>query len=478
MRNQLRVTGLVAALTLFGGGLLLSWFTHGSGVVHDDLKRNISIPKQLTVPLQVQAAYNGTDMFFRYRWPAQKPGIFHDVVKFEDGKWVRKGAGNPGPELSGLQEDRVAMMLDDGSVPEFARYGGYLAIGSGIATFTKHANGDEVKAQPYLGKKLKQEEVSKSLPGTRTDIDDWASVQPEEKLKAQREAGYFLDLWHWRGHRSNPINMSDDQVIAEGRMGDEGKSAAGSNWDGEKKQPKLMFNAAATGYKALKWDDVQQGKIDQDSTYFLREGEAVAFDPAAGWVNGDTLPRRTLRTPEGSMADIAVQGKGRWADGYWDVTLSRKLDTGHPLDDKVLKDQGAYSVAFAVHRNATGGRWHYVSLPSSLGLGRAGDIVAQRFEGAAPQQWKDQWSNVTLFYPGQVSWPMLNSAKHAGAENIKKGVPVKYRHSESQLANYGVEAEFADEIRRQWLLTLVSGVFLIAAFGIAFNQLLKRKEGV
>ena len=477
MPNQLRVKGLVAALALFGGGLLLSWFTHGNGVVHDDLKRNISIPKQLTVPLQVQAAYNGTDMFFRYRWPSEKPGIFHDVVKFEDGKWVRKGAGNPGPEASGLQEDRVAMMLDDGSVPEFARYGGYLAIGSGIATFTKHANGDEVKAQPYLGKKLKQEEVSKSLPGTRTDIDDWASVQPEDKLKAQREAGYFLDLWHWRGHRSNPINMSDDQVIAEGRMGDEGKSAAGSNWDGEKKQPKLMFNAAATGYKALKWDDVQQGKIDQDSTYFLREGEAVAFDPAAGWVNGDTLPRRTLRTPEGSMADIAVQGKGRWADGYWDVTLSRKLDTNHPLDDKVLKDQGAYSVAFAVHRNATGGRWHYVSLPSSLGLGRAGDIVAQRFEGAAPQ-WKDHWSNVTLFYPGQVSWPMLNSAKHAGAENIKKGVPVKYRHSESQLANYGVEAEFADEIRRQWLLTLVGGVFLIAAFGIALNQLLKRKEGV
>ena len=32
------------------------------------------------------------------------------------------------------------------------------------------------------------------------------------------------------------------------------------------------------------------------------------------------------------MADIAVQGKGRWTEGYWDVTLTRKLDTGHPLD--------------------------------------------------------------------------------------------------------------------------------------------------
>ena len=76
-------------------------------------------------------------------------------------------------------------------------------------------------------------------------------------------------------------------------------------------------SAAATGYKALKWDDVRQGKIAQDSTYFLREGEAEPFDPAAGWVNGDTLPRRTLRTPEGSMADIEVQDKGRCHDGLW-----------------------------------------------------------------------------------------------------------------------------------------------------------------
>ena len=477
MSNHLRRKGLVAALALFGGGLLLSWITHGTGVVHDDPKRNISIPRQLTVPLQVQAAYNDTNMFFRYRWPAEKPGIFHDVVTFEDGKWVRKGKGNPGPEPDGLQEDRVAMMLDDGSVPEFARYGGYLAIGSGIDNFTKHPSGEEVKAHPHLGKKLKGDAVTKSLPGTRTDINDWASVQPEATLRAQREAGYFLDLWHWRGHRSNPINLSDDQVIAEARLGDAGKSSAGSNWDDEKKQPKLMFNATATGYKALKWDDVRQGKIAQDSTYFLREGEAVPFDPAAGWVNGDTLPRRTLRTPEGSMADIAVQGKGRWADGYWDVTLTRKLDTGNPLDDKILKDQGAYAVAFAIHRDATGGRWHYVSLPASLGLGRAGDIVAQRFAGAAPQ-WGEKWSNVELFYPGQVSWPHLNSTKHAGAEFIRKAQPVTTHHSVGQLKHYGIEAEFADEIKRQWLWTLFAGVAMIAAFGIALNQLLKSRQGV
>lgn len=70
MSNQFRRKGLPVALALFAGGLLLSWLTHGTGVVHNDLKRNIYIPDELTMPLQVKAAYNGTDMFFRYRWPA------------------------------------------------------------------------------------------------------------------------------------------------------------------------------------------------------------------------------------------------------------------------------------------------------------------------------------------------------------------------------------------------------------------------
>ena len=121
MKSALQRAGLIAALALFGGGLVLSWMTHGIGTVQDDPKRGISIPKQLTVPFQVQATYNDKDIFFRYRWPAAKPSIFHDVVVYEGGKWVRKGKGNPGTEKDGMHEDRVAMMLDDGSVPEFAR---------------------------------------------------------------------------------------------------------------------------------------------------------------------------------------------------------------------------------------------------------------------------------------------------------------------------------------------------------------------
>lgn len=470
---------LPLALALFAGALLLSWLTHGTGVVHNDLKRNIYIPQELTMPLQVQAAYNGTDMFFRYRWPAKQPSIYHDMLKFEGGKWVRHGGSVVGPQTEGIYEDRVSMMVDDGGVPAFARYGGYITIGDRMRFFTGEATKAEVQAHPYLGQKRNQEEVRKYLPETRTDPGSWSSVQSEETLKAQRAAGYFLDLWHWRAHRGNPVNASDDEYVFDARSGDAGKGAFSTNWDPEKKQPKFMLDPLKTGRVSLQWDDLAQRKLGFDDVYYITDDTAAPFDPAYAWKEGDTIPRRLLLRGrgDGSHADIKVQGIGRWKDGFWDVTLTRAMDTGHPLDDKILVEQRVYNLAFAVHRDSNGSRWHNISLPITLGLGREADLAASRFEGSEPK-WDQPWKTVTLFYPGQVSWPMLNSARHAGAESIKKAVPVKYRHTESQLAHYGIEAEFADEIRRQWLLTILAGIGLITAFGVALNQLLKRKQGV
>lgn len=465
-----------SSLVIFAATLVLAWWSQGEGVVKNDLARNIYIPDELTMPLQVKAAYNGREMFFRYRWPSERPGIYHDVLRFEGGKWVRIGASVAGPQPQGIYEDRVTMLVDDGSVPEFERYGGYITVGDRMRFFTNQASPDEVKAHPYLGQKKKQKEVGKYLPETRSDVDDWASVVPEEELARLRRAGYFLDLWHWRAHRSNPIDKSDDQFVAEARYGDSGKGPFFTNWDKETKQPKLMFDPDNTGQYAMKWSDLEGRKLGFDDFYYLREDQAIPFDPNHDWVDGDVIPRRVLRAGEGSRADISVQGKARWNDGFWDVTLRRAMDTGQPLEDKAMVDKATYSVAFAVHRNATGSRWHYVSLPVSLGLERQAELVARRFEGDLPD-WKQPWYDVTLFYPGQVSWPRLvNRQRHPGAEEISNGVPVKYRHSEKQLALYGVEMEFEDEIRTQWLLTLLAGFVLIVAFGVALVLCSDRKE--
>jgi len=459
---------------VFVGVLFVSWITHGTGVVVNDADRNIYIPSELTMPLQVMAAYNGRDMFFRYRWPSAQPGIYHDMMKFEGGKWVRYGSSVVGPQPQGIYEDRVTMMLDDGSVPEFARYGGYITIGDRMRFFTDEASADEVRAHPYLGAVRNQTEVRKYMPATRVDIDDWASVAPEQDLAALRNAGYFLDLWHWRAHRSNPIGASDDESIFDARSGDAGRSPFTDNWDAEAQQPRFMLDPDKTGKRALAWDDVAERRLGFDDVYFISEETAVPFDASYAWQEGDTIPRRLLRQGDGSHADITVAGLGRWEDGFWDITLRRAMDTGNPTDDKILVDKGTYTVAFAVHRDASGSRWHNVSLPVSLGLGRDAELTAVRFSGATPP-WDQAWTDVTLFYPGQVSWPMLNSARHAGAESIAKGVPVKFRHSPEQLAHYGVEVEFADQIRSQWMLTLAGGVLLILAFGIALNGLIGRK---
>lgn len=468
-------TSLYASTILFGGALALSWFTLGTGVVVNDASKHVSIPKSLIVPLQVQAAYNGTDVYFRYRWASPNPGIFHDMLRFSGGKWEVKGAAVPGSQPDGLHEDRVSMMLDDGAVPEFGRYGGYIAIGDKLAGFTEEADAKAIKDHPYLGKKLGLDEPTKYLPATRKSAADWASTVPEAEQAKLQGAGYFLDLWHWRAARSNPMGVADDQFITAGRLSDSGRGMYTTNWDGEKKQPRVMFDVTKTGIKSLKWADITSGKVSPEGVHALREDVSVPFDPSAGWQEGDTIPRRALRAAQGSRGDIAVDGKAKWADGQWEVTLRRKMNTEKPLEDKIIRDGGVYQAAFAIHRQATGGRWHYVSLPVSVGFGRQADLVATPFTGEAPE-WKQAALTLKLFYPGQVSWPHLNSVKHGGASSIATGVPVKSRHSEEQLAHYGIEAEFAGAIRSQWLLTLFAGLGLIAAFGWALLKSTPKAE--
>ena len=103
-------------------------------------------------------------------------------------------------------------------------------------------------------------------------------------------------------------------------------------------------------------------------------------------------------------------------------------------------------------------------------------MVAERFEGDAPD-WTQPWTEITTFYPGQVTWGRLTDPRqHPGADRIAQRVPVTHRHNETQLALYGGEAEFAGEIRGQWLWTLAASLGLIAALGININLLIRRPE--
>ncbi|MFQ5902122.1 MAG: ethylbenzene dehydrogenase-related protein [Candidatus Binatia bacterium] len=280
-------------------------------------------------------------------------------------------------------------------------------------------------------------------------------------------------IWIWRAHRSNPIGYADDMWVMDYRNGDQGRSSYANNWDAEKKQPKFMYNPDKVGFTALRWDDVINHKLGQDDIYYLSTEMAKPFDSLYKWKEGDTIPRRLLRIPKGSRGDI--KGKGIWRDGKWQVEMTRLLDTGNP-DDKALRAQRRYPIAFAVHKNYTGGRWHYISLPLGLGMGVETDIVARKFSGAEPPWEEIPWTTIPLFYPGQVTWEWLVSPAHAGAAELLKGQSCATCHTPELLGRYAVEHELRDDLRRSWYLTLGSGVIFVAGLALASVIAVRRRR--
>jgi hypothetical protein len=443
-------------------------------IIRDDPERNIRIPEALMHSMEVKAAYNTETMFFRFKLPTDAPSWYHDYLIYqEDGTWQQRGRSPVGPEPDGLYEDRISFFLDDGKVPDFGRWGGFITVSGEQMRFFSQAASEEVAQHWRFGPKG-QDDLRKWLPETRSDPHDWRTVKPEEDLLALQRAGYFLDLWQWRSHRSNPIGFADDQYILDYRWSDEGTGMYTTNWDAQAQHPNYMFDPEKTGQIAIPWEKLRERGVPQQD--YLRyalvlgngeiQGNAVAFDPGREWKAGDAIPRRLLRAPSGSRGTIRANGIFR--DGAWHVDLWRELDTGHPLDDKILHHKGQYQIAFAAHIRATGSRWHYISFPLTLGLDREADIEAVRFDGPVPPWDRIPWKPLVLFYPGQIEWSHLTSDAHAGAHNIARGEPIRIGHDEAVLAGYAVQGQFRTQIRAQWAMTVGAIlVFLICCIAAA-----------
>jgi hypothetical protein len=172
--------------------------------------------------------------------------------------------------------------------------------------------------------------------------------------------------------------MADDGYVLQYRLFDAGKNMFSWNLDRKAMIPKYMFDSAKVGFKSLTEADVGDPSKPQA---LIKEENAVAYDPNAGWQAGDVLPGRLVsRTgAQGSAADNSAV-KGVWKDGVWTVEFTRKLDTGHPEDDKIMKVGGVYTVGLAVHDDNVTTRFHHVSFPLTLGIGAKADITAVAVE--------------------------------------------------------------------------------------------------
>jgi hypothetical protein len=328
------------------------------------------------VDLKVQAAFDDKNAYLRFQWKTANPypGGEHQYLRYDGREWkvygypkldrvVREG------KQPGIYEDRMSIMIDDGSVPGFAAQGCWLTCHDGQRDMPKQATREEVTANALLAA-IKRNDVRKYLPESRNDPSDWKTGKSVEEIARIKAAGRFVDLIQWRAHRSSPVGMADDGYVLEWRLADAGKDPFGSNADSKTHQPKFMWDEKKVGYKSITADQLRKG-----DHVLIREKNAVPFDPNAGWKEGDMVPDYLLSREDAKGSAADNNAVANWKDGYWTVVIIRPLGLANG-DDKALKPGGVYNVGFAVHDDNITTRGHHVSFVKTLGLGVKADIQA------------------------------------------------------------------------------------------------------
>lgn len=326
--------------------------------------------------LAVQAVYDDKNLYLRYEWKTDQafPGNEHQYLRFDGHEWKVWGF----PKLDkvvqegkqpGIYEDRMSIMIDDGKVAGFAQQGCWLTCHDGQRDSRNQFTKEEVAANALLNS-IKKTDVRKYLPDTRTDPSDWKTGKSVEEIAKLKADGKFVDLIQWRAHRSNAVGMADDGYVLEWRLSDAGKDMFSGNADAKTHQPKYMWDASKMGYRSITADQLRKGEH-----YLIREKNAVAFDPAAGWKDGDMIPDYVVSREDAKGSAADNNAIGNWKDGKWSVVLVRPLGLTN-ADDKTLKDGGTYNVGFAIHDDNITTRGHQVSFVKTLGIGVKAEIEA------------------------------------------------------------------------------------------------------
>ena len=332
------------------------------------------------VDVEVQAAYDEEYMYIKLDWASERPGISHDLFRFNGEEWVRYGGGLPGVLETGelaSNEDRISINFASADIPaydgatgaSFATAGCYLGCHDDAIEMPDEPDAAVVEAHPDVGADgLNLDEITKYLLNTRSVNDGnagWDALKPEDERAALYADGQFLEMWMWRGARGGPVGYSDDFYVLEGRFADDGTSA----WITQG-PPEYMYDPDITGFNAIPEDQFEEMLNDHPLIVGVN---AIPIDDDTEFQEGDILPRRVLRLPDGSRADVLANS--RWEDGRWTVVLRRALDTGNPEDHQFIPGH-VYTIGIAVFDDHSGGRHHQVSFPVTIGLGAFADIVA------------------------------------------------------------------------------------------------------
>ncbi len=359
-----------------------------------------------TAVLHVAGYFDDDDVFLFFRFPTENPSWYHQYWVFRDGGWTRYGSGTSGPDEHGFYEDRISVMWDDGSVEGFAETGGYATVHPGMRHTRSEAAAEEVRDHPYLGGELGRSDVRKFIRESRDGDAEgplWANVRSAGELRELRAAGTLLDLWQWRAHRSNPVGFADNGYVLDYRHSSEGRSMYTTNEHPDEGGPRMMFDPEHAGFRALRFEKLVAREYGQDDLYYLEETSAIPYDPDYEWRDGDALPHRMLREPDGSRG--AIRAEGRHSDGAWRVRLQRSLESPEPMDSIGFTPGETYHAAFAVHSGGVGASDHLVSVPVEVGFGTDAAIRLDHHPAGVPEEDELEWHELHLFHPGDPTPP-------------------------------------------------------------------------
>jgi len=192
----------------------------------------------------------------------------------------------------------------------------------------------------------------------------WPDPRPDTVFKS----------WRWSGSRYRRGKEYDDMFAVRFDLGGDYDSCMLS--DREYRVDVWLWSAGRSdpaGYADDTWQLMTTRYLEQAAEYEAPSGATVYIRKSRDegspiYVNtrpdrktyaGDKLPGiEQTGNPSGSVAD--VRAKGRWADGHWQLEMSRALDTGH-ADDAALVPGKVHRGAIAVfergyseHKSASG----------------------------------------------------------------------------------------------------------------------------
>lgn len=116
--------------------------------------------KNGTIDLNIQAAYDDKNLYYRLQWKTKNnyPGTAYPFYRFDGKEWKKYGeprlnkAVQEGKQPA-VYEDRLSIMLDDGKVPHFKEQGCWITCHNGMRDTQAVATKEQVQANALLGKK-------------------------------------------------------------------------------------------------------------------------------------------------------------------------------------------------------------------------------------------------------------------------------------------------------------------------------------